>query len=203
MQILARDRFDRSLGRGNGREVALAAQQPFELARLDARRAVVAPLHDLQRLVLGELQPVFGEAGMAQHVGEHRQARVDIPAQAVERCAALHAADRGRDLRRQKGRLLVEHRRRLGFRAAGAHLRARQLRQSLLARRIQILAGAHQHGDVDQREFVVLDQVRHAAGRELVPVIGRARRREGERREFQIARMLRNLGAPRARQRQQ
>ena len=189
-QILARDSFDRSAGGLRRREVLLAAHEPLELALLDRRRVVVAPLHLLQRLALGELEAVFGETRIAQHIGEQIEPRVDVLRQAVERSLPLYIADPGVDRGRQERDLLVEHIGRFGLGAARAHLRPGHLREAGLAGRLEIIARPNQHRDVDQRELMILHQKRRRPVRELVLIIGRARRRKFPLPETQLPRML-------------
>ena len=150
-----------------------AAQQTLEFACFNFRGAVVAALHGLQRLCSGELEAVLSETGIAQHVDEKRQAGIHIFSQAVERCIAFERANTGGDIRRQECRFVIECFGGLRLCAAGANLRSRQARDTFLALRVQIFARAHDHGDIDQREFVVLHQKSHGAAGELVAEVGR------------------------------
>ena len=162
-QVLPRDRFERRLGGVLGGEVVVAAEEALEFALLDGRCVVVAALHLLQRLALGQLEPALVEARIAQHIDEQGEARVDVLGEAIERRLAGDVADSGIDRRRQERDFIVKNVGALGFGSAGPHLRAGQLRQADLLCGLEIIAGANQHRDGDEWKVMVLDEKRGCA----------------------------------------
>ena len=191
-QVVAGDRLDRGPGPRRRREVGGTAHQPAELASLDARGRVVATLHLLNRLALGQRQPVVVEPGVAQHIEEQIETDVEILRQAVQVRPAGRGADVAANLRRQKRCRLVEVGRAHRRGAAGPQLAAGETGQPDLVRRVEIATGADRDRERDQRQFVVFDDEDDDTIRQLVPMVGRRRRRKVEQLVREIVRVRRN-----------
>jgi hypothetical protein len=137
-EVLTRDSFDGSLRRLLRREVLSAVEEAAPLARLDAGRVVVAPLHRLKNLALGELQPVLLKDGRAQHVRVERESLVNVLGEEVEVGAPLRRADAGRKLRGEEVGRLVELLGRHLLCAARAHLAPDERGQPFFTRRVEV-----------------------------------------------------------------
>ena len=107
-EVVAGERLDRRLGREVVREVALAVEQHVPLRALDVLGVVVALLHLLERLLLGQGQAVLLEARLAQHLHEELERLVEVVGEAVEAGRARGGPDAGRDLGGQEVEPLVE-----------------------------------------------------------------------------------------------